>query len=207
MKYICVSRITAQALCWSLAFPLPHTASFYWCFAFWCPLNLAWYHGAGWKFSDQQVLVLMNALTLVFIWQHFFFLSNVFSVSQICFLFGLLQRPQMKSCQPFVLSIFMKTIKVGLRNTICDFLKKWLMMSLKCGLPICTKWSYFCEEGREIKWCYTSICIYVFLYRLGEYCQNIYDKLYHCLCLYFFNCDIPHRHINCCTFECPKFIF
>ena len=137
----------------------------------------------------------------------FFTLRNVFSVSQICFLFGLLQRPQMKICQSFLLSIFMKTIKVGLRNTICDFKKKWLMMSLKCGLPICTKWSYFCEEGREIKWCYTSICIYVFLYRLGEYCQNIYDKLYHCLCLYFFNCDIPHRHINCCTFECPKFIF
>lgn len=87
------------------------------------------------------------------------------------------------------------------------WLFKWSVMSLKCGLPICTKWSYFCEEGRKIKWCYTSICIYVFLYRLGEYCQNIYDKLYHCLCLYFFNCDNPHRHINCCTFECPKFIF
>lgn len=23
----------------------------------------------------------------------------------------------------------------------------------------------------------------------------------------FFDCDIPHRHIDCCTFECPKFIF
>lgn len=84
---------------------------------------------------------------------------------------------------------------------------KWSMMSLKCGLPTCTKWSCICEEGREIKWCYTSICIYLLLCRLGEYCQNVCDKLYHCLCLYFFNCDIPHRHVNCCTFECPKFIF
>lgn len=37
--------------------------------------------------------------------------------------------------------------------------------------------------------------------------KTFMTELYHCLGLYFFDCDIPHRHIDSCTFECPKFIF
>lgn len=118
---------------------------------------------------------------------YIFIFKQCFHCILICFLSGLLQSPWKKIYQSFLLSIFMMTIKACPRNTICDVLKKWSMMSLKkCGLPTCTKWSYICEEGRKIKRCYTSICIYLLLCRLGEYCQNVYDKLYHCLCLYFF---------------------
>lgn len=169
------------------------------------PLSLAWHHEAGWKFADQQVPVLISTPTWVCV-QLLFFQNSFFSVSQICFLSGLLQKSLHENVPVLSAFCFYEDNQSWLEKHNL-WLFKWSMMSLKCGLPIVTKWSYFCEEGRKIKWCYTSICIYVFLYRLGEYCQNIYDKLYHCLCLYFFNCDIPHRHINCCTFECPKFIF
>lgn len=53
--------------------------------------------------------------------------------------------------------------KASLRNATCeflmvnDFLKMWSDNLYKMVL--------FCEEGRKIRWCYTSICIYVFLYR------------------------------------------
>lgn len=77
------------------------------------------------------------------------FKKNFFTVYSVYyrfdFLFGLLQSPQMKIGQSSLLSIFMKTIKAGLRNTICDFFK-WSMMSLKCGLPICTNGPIFVKR-------------------------------------------------------------
>ena len=63
------------------------------------------------------------------------------------------------------------------------------------------------NEGREIWWCYTSICIYVFLYRLLEYCQNIYDSYITAFVYIFFYCDIFHRHVNCCTLNVQNLYF
>lgn len=96
-----------------------------------------------------------------------------------------------KIYQSFLLSFFFYDDNQSWPKEHNLWLFKWPVMSLKCGLPTCIKWSYICEEGHKIKWCYTSICIYVLLCRLGEYCQNIYDKLYHCLCLYFLTVIFP----------------
>lgn len=175
--------------------------SFVGAFAFWCSFELCvtpW----GWMKILRQA---GSSPTWVCVWLHFFNFT-VFSVYHrfVSFLASC-KVPRWKFANPSCFLFLWRQSKLAWETQLWLF--KMIDDVLKMWSANLYKWSYFCEEGREIKWCYTSICIYVFLYRLGEYCQNIYDKLYHCLCLYFFDCDIPHRHIDCCTFECPKFIF
>lgn len=128
------------------------------------PLSLAWHHEAGWKFSDKQVPFVTNVPTWVRVWLHFSFFLN--SVSDLFPFWPPAEFPNENL--PIFPAFYFYEDNQGWPEKHNLWFFKMINGILKMWSANLYKWSYFCEEGHKIKWCYTSICIYVFLCRLGE---------------------------------------